>query len=202
MSSTKNLLKTSETVIVGLLGLGLVGILYLIIFGNLAGNLGFDQEAGSSIINETEVWANTTGFIVSAETNTANVNPGSYALINVWASTDPRTATDGAYDYPLNLANFSINNAGNLTNATGFNTTIMSNISISYSLQVDSTGKINTDQTINNLTRGTVTFFGFSNTLFTLTAITLLISIILVVLRLVRGNSIMGGRGKDSDFSS
>jgi|TARA_Y100000310_G_scaffold97876_1_gene95549 hypothetical protein len=100
MASTKSILGSAETVLVGLLGLGLVGILYLIIYGNLAGNLGFAE-------------------------NTLGAN--------------------------------------------------------------------NTNMVINNLTGGVVTFFGFANTLFTLTAITLLIGIILVVLRLVRGNRETGG---------
>ena len=100
MASTKSILGSAEAVLTGLLGLGLVGILYLVIYGNLAGNLGFAANT---------VGANNTNFV------------------------------------------------------------------------------------INNLTGGVVTFFSFSNTLFTLTAVTLLIGIILVVLRLVRGNKETSG---------
>ena len=97
MASATSMLGSAEKVMTGLLGIGLLGILYLVIYGNLSGNLGFA------------------------------------AL---------------------------------------------------------STGANNTNKVIGNLTGGVVTFFSFSGTLFTLTAITLLIGIILVVIGLVKG-----GRG-------
>ena len=100
MASATSMLGSAEKVMSGLLGLGLLGILYLVIYGNLSGNLGFT------------------------------------------------------------------------TDSAGYN---------------------NSENVISNLTGGVQTFFGFSGTLFTLTAITLLIGIILVVISLVKGKGSSSG---------
>ena len=186
--STKQLLGNSEAVLIGLLGLGLIGILYLVIFGNLSGNLGFTTEAAPEIFNETGplVSANQTGYTL---VGASDVGAASFVITALWNSTN---ATGfGNYNVTLiEAANYSVTSDGVLRNATE---EFYNNVSASYTHVKDSTGKINTDNTIANLTGGVVTFFGFSNTLFTLTAITLLISIILVVLRLVRGNKETSG---------
>jgi len=93
MAGATQMLGSAEKVLTGLLGLGLLGVLYLVIYGNLSGNLGFAALSQG---------ANDTGHVIG------------------------------------------------------------------------------------NLTGGVVTFFSFSGTLFTLTAITLLIGIILVVIGLVK----------------
>lgn len=96
MGSAGGTIASAEKIMTGLLGLGLAGLLYLIIYGNLSGNLGF--AVGTAGYNDTQA-------------------------------------------------------------------------------------------VITNLTSGTTTFFGFSGTLFTLTAITLLIGIVLVVIKQVRSRS-------------
>lgn len=58
--SAGKVLKSAEAVFMGLLTLGLMGILFLIIYGNLSGNLGF--AVGSQGYNDTEaVIGNLTG---------------------------------------------------------------------------------------------------------------------------------------------
>jgi len=70
---------------------------------------------------------------------------------------------------------------------------IYGNLSGNLGFVADSTGANNTNAVINNLTGGVLTFFGFSNTFFTLTAITLLIAIVLIVINLVGGKKSGGG---------
>lgn len=104
MAGATSMLGSAEKVLYGLMSLGLVGILFLLVYGNLSGNLGF--ASGTQGFNDTQA-------------------------------------------------------------------------------------------VINNLTSGTTTFFSFSPTFFTLTAVTLLIGIVLIVIRLVRGNA-----GSTGGFSS
>lgn len=56
------MLSNAEKTLTGLLGLGLLGILYLVIYGNLSGNLGF--AVGTQGYNDTQaVIGNQTGGI-------------------------------------------------------------------------------------------------------------------------------------------
>jgi hypothetical protein len=74
---------------------------------------------------------------------------------------------------------------------------VYGNLSGNLGFASGTAGYNNTENVINNLTSGTNTFFGFSGTFFTLTAITLLIGIILIVINMVRGK-----RGGSSGFSN
>ena len=56
-------LKSAEKVILSLLTIGLIGLLFLIVYGNLSGNLGF--SSGTQGYNDTEqVIENLTGGVV------------------------------------------------------------------------------------------------------------------------------------------
>jgi len=62
--SVKSGLNNSKAVILGLLTIGLIGLLFLIVYGNLSGNLGF--ATGTLGANQTEqVIGNLTGGVVS-----------------------------------------------------------------------------------------------------------------------------------------
>ena len=76
---------------------------------------------------------------------------------------------------------------------------IYGNLSTNLGFAANTAGFNNTEGVINNITGGVGTFFGFSNTLFTIIAIVLLITILLALLavvmdivRITRG----GGGGK------
>ena len=65
-------LKGAETVILTLLTIGLIGLLFLIIYGNLSGNLGFAETTQG--FNDTEaVIGNLTGGVVQF-----------FSFANVW----------------------------------------------------------------------------------------------------------------------
>jgi phage shock protein PspC (stress-responsive transcriptional regulator) len=77
-----------------------------------------------------------------------------------------------------------------LYNGTGVN--------VSYTTSFDSTGKISTEGVISDLSGGFGTFFGFSNTFFTIAAIVLLIFMLVgllsIVMMIAKGSK-KGGSG-------
>ena len=70
---------------------------------------------------------------------------------------------------------------------------IYGNLSTNLGFTSGSTGYINTENVIGNLTAGATQFFTFSGVWFILTAITILIGIVLGVIALVRKTSGGGG---------
>ena len=186
------LLGKAEKVMVGLLGLGLLGILYLVIFGNLSGNLGWTQDS-VIVVNESGLSINTTAG--STLTGASDTGATSFVITAVWGNATINVTTT----YLIPAANYSVSAAGVLTNNSIIPDPIgYGDVNSSYTYTRDSQPDINSEQTIGNLTGGVVTFFSFSGTLFTLTAITLLIGIILVVIGLVRGGR-GSGRNNDSE---
>ena len=176
---------------IAILSLGLVGLLFLIIFGNLSGNLGFTDDTTSlTVTNETEAFVNTTGYTLSV----VNGSTGTYSLTSIIANTPNGANT---YNFTIELANATVSDAGVVTNLTDFNTTVLGNVSLSYTYvySFPTQGKADTNAVIGNLTGGAVTFFGFSNVWFVLLAITLLIIIVISVIAVV-------SKGGKSSFTS
>ncbi len=179
MGVAKNIGDTTKTFI-ALLSLGLVGLLFLIIFGNLQNNLGFGND--STLIrvdNETGAYLNQTGYQL-----TTNSSISGWIIINLWNGT-------GAAEL-IPAVNYSINGTGSVRNAT-IEVEPDVNITYTYLYATPSTGKQNTNEVILNLTGGAVTFFGFSNVWFVLLAVTLLIIIVISVIRIVGGSGMGGG---------
>lgn len=177
-------IKNAETVFMGLLTLGLLGILFLIIYGNLSGNLGF-QDVTITTVNESGAWINSTGYTLSRATDSDFT--GGAAIISVYNATDGVLILSGNYTVDPST--------GIVTNAT---TTTWDNVNITYTTNHKSAGEKNSEAVIGNLTKGSVTFFSFSNVWFILTAITVLIGIVLGVIYMVKR---MGGGGT-TKFSS
>ena len=178
--------------ILGALGvIGFIGIVWLMIFGNLDGNLGFGQDT-ATILNET----------IASVDETPGVQLDIGALINpICTINTVQNATSGTI---IPSDNFTTSGLGGCTlsyigdgNTGGFNT---SNWNVSYSRSFDGTGKINTDGVINNLTGGFNTFFGFSNTFFTIAAIVLLIFMLVGLLAIVMSIA-EGKKNKSSGFA-
>ncbi len=184
--------------ILGSLGvIGFIGIIWLMIYGNLSGNLGFGDDSNAlAIVNETRASINTTGYNLSV----VNSSTGNYVLTAIWGNTPSGVTT---YNYSILLANATVSSVGRVTNLTEFNVTILSNVSLSYTVAyaTPSAGKVNTENVITNLTGGFGTFFGFSGTFFTIAAIVLLIFMLLGLLALVWSIIQMQG-GKGKGFSS
>ena len=180
-------LKGAEAIFLALLTIGLIGLLFLIIYGNLSGNLGWTQDSASysnQTINLTEEGSTPAGaqnrvdgslssVVITNATGGEVVASGNYTIVGVLIS----NVTSEFYGQDLN---------------------------VSYVVAFDKSGEINTNAVITNLTYGATQFFTFSSVWFILTAITILIGIVLGVISLVRKSSGGGlsGKASRSEFSS
>jgi len=155
--------------ILGALGvIGFIGVIWLLIYGNLSGNLGFTQQT-DTFINQT-ILLDSAGATPAGAAGTINGNITSVIMIN---ESNGVVVAD---------ADFSVSGIV-ITSATiNFNNT---NVNVSYTNVRDSTGLVNTENVITNLTGGFNTFFTFSNTFFTIAAIVLLIFMFLGLLAIV-----------------
>ncbi len=192
MAKMVAMLKEAESVFSVMLGLGLFGILFLVLYGNLSGNLGFTQDSvevlnESKLNNSVIVYVNDTDYTLLGSTD---VGAGTFSITAIWNAT---TNGLGLYNYSIGTANATVSSVGVVSNDTAL---LWDNVSLSYTYLRDSDSQKNSDGVITNLTGGAVTFFSFANVWFTLLAITVLIAIILGVIALVRrkdGGSSRGG---------
>lgn len=175
---------TTEKLLYGILLLGLSGLMILLVFGNLSGNLGFKQDS-VTITNETNGFINETGYTLAGAVDRGAKNFNIVSIVN--ATNDDGTLVSSAI--------YSVSNVGVVTNATSGTNSTYANVNITYTYTRDSASIIATEDTIGNITSGTNTFFGFSPTFMTLVAVSLLIGIVLVVIKLVRSKSGSSGDG-------
>ncbi len=176
-----NQVEDTTKTFIAILGLGLVGLLFLIIFGNLSGNLGFTDDA-ITVPNEVDAYINITEYTLDGASDKGS---GNFVITGVWnTSLDNNTL--------IVASNYEVSSVGVFRNATD-NTWL--NVNLSYTYTRDSQVDIGTDEVILNLTGGAVTFFGFSNVWFVLLAITLLIIIVISVIAVV-------SKGGKSNFTS
>ena len=185
MGSEKTL-KNAETIFVALLVIGLIGLLFLIVFGNLSGNLGFDATTGLGAKNDTMTVDNITAVQMNS---TFGINNPSVSSVVVTLEDTGQVMLSGNYTV-----------TGVTLIATGITSNITSNaVFVTYELSGASAGRDDTDQVIENLTGGAVQFFSFANVWFILTAVTVLIGIVIGVIALVRRT---GGTGKGKERNS
>ncbi len=151
-----------------LLVIGFLGIVWLMIYGNLSGNLGFPSDS-TSFINET---INMTGTGEIPATAQGRVN-GVLTNIRIYNN------SDGVF---IESGNYTIVGL-NIINTTYQFTT--GKVNVSGTVTYDSVSDIQTEAVIGNTTQAVGTFFTFSNTFFTITAIILLITILLGLLAIV-----------------
>ncbi len=175
---TKNVDNTTKT-FVALLILGLVGLLFLIVFGNLSGNLGFIDT--STTTNETGLALNATIFTLSEASEAGFVSLSVTSVVN---NSNGVTILTGNYTVDT-TAGTIVGTAGRAENYT--------DIYVIYDSTFKAQGEQNTDGVINNLTGGANTFFTFSNVWFTLLAIVLLIIIVMAVIGVVQRD---GGKSR------
>ena len=154
------------------------------IYGNISGNLGFTQDA-TSFINET-INLTDAGEIPTTADN--RVNP---SLSNV------RIYNESSGEI-IASANYTIVGV-TITSATSeYNET---NVNVSATVTYDSQGQIASEGVISNVTKGFGTFFGFSNTFFTIAAIVLLIFMLVGLLAIVMQIAKGRNEGKSSGYS-
>jgi len=183
MSVTKKV-KDAGLILGGLGVIGFIGIVWLMIYGNLSGNLGFTQDT-TSFINET---INLTDAGAIPTTADGRTNP---SLSNVRMYSESGGELILAGNYTLTIVTFTSADAE--YNSTGVN--------ISATVTYDSAGQINTEGVIGNVTTGFSTFFGFSNTFFTIAAIVLLIFMLVGLLAIVMQIAKGGKEKKSSGYS-
>ncbi len=171
-----------------LMVIGFLGIIWLMIYGNLSGNLGF-QQSSLAFQNET------------INLSDAGNTPAS-ALNRIDASLSNVTITNATRGEVVDAGNYTI--TGLIINASGpiVRTYNNSNVHVEYIVTFDSDADRSAEGVIRNLTEGANTFFGFSNVLFTITAIVLLITILMALLFLVLEIArAVKERGSKSSFS-
>ncbi len=185
-------LKGAEAVFLALLTIGLMGLLFLIIYGNLSGNLGWTQDS-ASYKNQT-INLSDTGNIPAGAQDRVDGSLSSVVITNA------STAGEIVHANNYTITGVVINSSG----ATGSEVYLDRNVNVSFIVAFDGEGEKNTDAVITNLTSGATQFFTFSNVWFILTAITILIGIVLGVISLVRKSSGggYGGKSNRSEFSS
>ncbi len=182
-------LKGAEAVFLALLTIGLLGLLFLIIYGNLSNNLGWVQDS-ASYTNETLNLSNAGGTPAGASGRV----DGSLSSIVITNATGGETITSDNYT----VTGVVINGSTITVLYIGWE------VNVSYTVSFDRAGEINTENVIGNLTDGATQFFTFSSVWFILTAITILIGIVLGVIALVRKSSGGGtsSKGNRSEFVS
>lgn len=181
----ENILKNVDDttkVFTAILILGLTGLLFLIVFGNLTDNLGF-TDISSTTNNESGFGINATVFSFSTASD------------DTFQSLSVDTALNATSGLVILSGNFTVDStAGTIVGSVG-RTNNFSNVTITYVTNFQSQGEVDTNNVITNLSGGAVTFFSFSNVWFTLLAVVLLIIIVMSVIAVVQ-------RNKRSEFSS
>jgi len=173
MAQVANRIEESSKTFTAILVLGLVGLLFLIVFGNLSGNLGF-ADTSNTTTNESLAWVNDTTYTIDAAAITGFTGWTLITAVNT--SITPQI---------IGVANFTVDEtAGTIVGAVG-RTANYSSVNLTYTATFTSTGERNTNEVIGNLTEGNVTFFSFSNVWFTLLAVVLLIIIVMSVIQVV-----------------
>ncbi len=183
MGKMGNALKDSTETFNGLMIIGFLGIVWLMIYGNLSGNLGFTQD--SLGFNNETIELNDTGQIPASAQNRVDGTLSSILLHN--QSTGELIPS----------TNYTISGVVITTEAGDYNTT---DVNVSGIVHFNSDSELNTEGVIGNLTAGANTFFTFSNVLFTITAIVLLVTLLLGLLFIVLKIAKPGGKG-DREFS-
>lgn len=178
-----------------------LGIVWLMIFGNLSlteDAFGDNRVSGGNVLNNSDGTTMASGLALSNETfiNFANstivgLNKVGCSLFNITNASDNSLIGSG---------NYTIGGTGNcfvkLVDGTipGFNASLFNS---SYSFSYND--YLAPDTLISNVTEGSVVFFGFAPTWFTIMAIVLLIVLLLSLLAIVlkiAGSSKKGGFGE------
>ena len=130
-----------------LIGFILLAVLFgmqimVFIFGSLSSADTLD-DVTQTITNETFSWINATGYtpVLALQSNFS----GGLVLTEIWGDTHHTT-----YNYTIDLANATVSGAGVVTNLTEFNTTILSNVSISYTSQHKTEAEVTSEGILND----------------------------------------------------
>lgn len=186
-----------QSVVLGIAGLIVTVIIAFIIISTLNGaGLLQDTRVTHTITNESElnagtgtsVFLNGTGYETIAAQNTQYAS-GTFSIVRAWASTDPRhSATTIAteddqrgWNYSIGTGNFTFDKDGVITNASNFNTTILSNLSITYTWQNLTNEEISTNSLSGNFSQGIDNVSSNISTVLLIVAIVLILAVMVVL---------------------
>jgi len=178
--------------ILGALGvIGFIGIIWLMIYGNLQGNLGFDRL--------TNVTTNESGYSINDTVYELTNGPATLGYVSLEVT---QVVNSSAGAEVIAATNYVVVSSNGTIAGSSARTLNVTAVNVTYTVTFRGASERNTDNVISNTTTGFLTFFGFSDTFFTIAAIVLLIFMLLGLLALVF--TIMklqkGSRG-DSGFS-
>ena len=173
---------------IGVASIALLGLIMLILFGNLSGNVGFGTQGTTiQVNNETPSWVNSSNYTF-AVTNSSTSN---YAIINMW-NVSADLVPSGFYQVDGDVI---------FSNGTNYLGAGITNTTYTYVYTTDTIGKQNTDNFINNYTKSvsnTSEQFPVVGTIIGI-GLLLLILISLLVFALVQLGK-MSGAGSGGNF--
>lgn len=154
--------------VLGALGvIGFIGVVWLMIYGNLSGNLGFNNE------------------VVSFENDTMTFNDSSIPPSALNRANGILTVTlvvNGSSGATVPAADYTTSGVSLIAVNPTFNLTV---VNVTGSVSFDGSAEVLAEGVITNTSGGFLTFFGFSNTFFTIAAIILLIFMLVGLLAIV-----------------
>lgn len=189
-NNISNKVRDTGSILLALGTIGFIGIVLLVLYGNMSPSF-VQPRLTATVTNQSGYAVNDTIYTLTSFTNTAGAV--SVAVTSVF------NATNGTAGFPLllNSGNYTVNTAtGTITGASG-RTANYTVVNVSYTVSYQNTPELNANLVSNNITQGTVTFFGFSNTFFTFSAIVILFTLFGILLRMVSGF----GKQSGSKFS-
>ena len=173
--------------VIGVAAIALLGLIMLILFGNLSGNVGFGNDATTiTVTNETGGYFNSTGYQLAQFNSTTT----SFSVTSAFNATD---------DAPINSSEFTVPNA----TAFVFNATNTEYpdvlISYTYAHSFPSQGLTDTNNFISNYTTSLLNTSSQFPVVGTIIGVGLLLFILiaLLVFALVRMNKV-GGTSRGS----
>jgi len=152
--------------------IALILVVMLVLFGNLSGNLGFEDDTTTiTVSNETIAWVNATGVTLDGYNST-------------WSSITATRSFNATDNTEFQIGNISISSIGVVTNASdtvweGDDSVLLS---YTYVHTFDSVAELDSEAVIGNYTSAAVNTAAQLPTVGTITGVALLIMILIALL--------------------
>ncbi len=183
-------INSTTIVFTSIMVLAIVGLVTLIIFGNLQGNLGFDRES-ELIVNESIGELNDTATVLS---NFSRVGYVSLVVTEVTNQTEESSI--------IPVGNYTVDSVlGTINGTAGAGVgDAFANVTVTYTVTFRGLTELDTDDVITNITGGVTEFFDFATTWFVLLGVALLVIIAFSLVGVVQSRG--GGGGRSSKGGS
>ncbi len=170
-------LETAKQVMVSFLVLSVTAVAILLALTSLSDSVGDSIDNigyGLSVTNETLSWINTSTYTLDV----VNSSTSGYVLTTIVGNTPDHP---DEYNFTIGLGNASTSTAGVVTNLTEYNTTILSNVSLSYTYTY-TIDRHRMDNIIGNVSEGLETFFASTGTIFSILIVVVIILAISIII--------------------